>query len=277
MSVYNIIYYSRKPNNPSIPFLAIMRNEGLLSHFRLKCVEDINPASYPSWLRHGLPVMMVHGIQQPLIGEKAYAWVNVAKQFNKQRVMQQNMINTHNYNLNQNPTMMSGMNQGQGMGQPIIQRKEFEGFTEKEMGCFSDQFAALKTDSHMPQNFVPRDMYDQMKLFTPEAGLKPIKMDKKTSTLKMKELEKDRQNQETFFKNEVDDLHRKATALASAGLLSSTMNTINSNEVKINSMSSNMSMPNSQPMPQQPMMMPQQPMMMQPQQPMMMPQQRMFR
>lgn len=140
----NILFYSRICSLCNNVLIAL-RNENLISHFKLFCVDD-NLNSIPKNIKK-VPTMMVEGVDKLLIEHEIFEWIKQVK------------FLRHNINNIKNTSSPSN-------NDPI-------GWIEKEMNGISDSYAYKDVDKAMVHSYSStNDTNDS--IFTPKETNKKI-------------------------------------------------------------------------------------------------------
>ena len=140
----NILFYSYKCQDCR-SLLFLLKNENLLSYFKLICVDDKLDKLPQNMI---VPTMIILNIPKPLVAHETFEWINQIK-----FIRQQQTINV-NQNINQNNILT--MNNKKG---PI-------GFDEEIMSGISDKFAFTKIDNPLPHSYFNVGQEDKNAIFT---------------------------------------------------------------------------------------------------------------
>jgi hypothetical protein len=172
----NILFYSKNCST-SLNLLQLMKNENLIQHFKLICVET-HMNNIPKDIKR-VPTLIVKDIPKPLECADAFKWIENIKYIRHQNINKTNQIKQH-----------------------IINKKSPHGYADLEMGGFSDEFAYLLTESAQPQSFV--GCQEKNIIFTaPEQG----KLSNNEQNNKIKDIQNIRKTQddhiEKLFHNNI--------------------------------------------------------------------------
>ncbi len=174
----NILFYSRKCGTCK-NLITLLQNENFLAYFKMICVDDIGREQLPPQIKM-VPTMIVTGVNKPLVAEAAFKWIEQAK-----FIRQQELADTNKRIIQQNLVNMAKNN-----------KKGPLGFVEQEMTGISDTFAYKDIDKAQPHSYVGAGDENKNSIFTaPEQG----KISKNEQLTKIKEMEKDRNEQEENY------------------------------------------------------------------------------
>ena len=181
----NILFYSRGCDTCK-NLISVLQNEGLINHFKMFCVDD-KLSQLPPQITM-VPTMIVSNINRPLVAEETFDWIKqikfIRKQQNNQNVLKNNLMNM-NINMKKNPA----------------------GYEEDAMGGVSDKFAHKDIDKALPHTYFGLGKEDKNVIFTaPEQN----KLSKDDQIKKIKEVEANRNDQETQYQDIMKKQHLEA-------------------------------------------------------------------
>lgn len=175
----NILFYSRECN-ACRNLLKILKNENLLSYFKLFCVDD-RLDEVPKQITI-VPTMIVSNINKPLVAQEAFEWVQKIKFIRQQ---QQQQFSIKNDQINQEPI----------------------GYIPLEMDGISDQFAYSKIDRPLVHNYFQIGDEKKHVIYTaPEQ----YKISKDEQLNRIKDIEKKRAQQEMEYSKIMKEQQLKA-------------------------------------------------------------------
>lgn len=156
--------------------IMLLRNENLLSFFKMICVDDKLGKLPKDIVR--VPTMIIVGINKPLTAHETFQWVEQMKFIRQQQVMDINKKIIQQYNTS---------NQQKG---PL-------GYSEEIMSGYSDNFAFTKSDNSLPHSYVNINDEDKNAIFTaPQEKHRVSKLEQQKIT---KEIEERRNMQDTEY------------------------------------------------------------------------------
>lgn len=145
--MYNILFHSVY-SDLCRDLIFLLRNEGFLQYFKLICVdEDLENCPV-----NVVPTMIVKGLRKPLEGNETLKWVEQAK------YIRQNWIMNMKKSIIQHNMMKMMM---QNRGGPL-------GFSNNEMGGFSDDYAYTDVDRAVAHVFFGYGEEKKNAIFTAE-------------------------------------------------------------------------------------------------------------
>lgn len=176
----SVLFYSNKCRS-CVDLLVILKNENLLSHFKLVCVDD-KLDKLPQTMM--VPTMIIPNINKPLAAQETFEWVNRVKFLRQQ----------------QTPTLANINNTDKKRG-PI-------GYDQEIMGNISDKFAFTQKDDALPQSYL--GVNDNHIIFTApnDKKLNKIEQLKLTNDLNSKRGEQDTVNSKTMREEQANAIMR---------------------------------------------------------------------
>ena len=171
-----ILIFSKKCQSCA-NLIVILRNMNLLLNFEMVCVEDIisQNKQLPQNIKT-VPALIMPELNSILQGKETFEWVEKIR------------VNMIKMNMLKN-----------------VQQSGPNGFTNVEMGGFSDNFAYTMTDLPQPKSFLPYGKDDEYAIYT---GVEITKIGNKELDKLIKDSESKRKEQEKNI-NEVMDNNRK--------------------------------------------------------------------
>ena len=174
----NIIFYSEKCELDKT-LLRILQNENLLKFFKLWCV-DGRTNKLPPYITH-VPTMIVSSENKPLVGKETLAWIEKVKFFRQQKIAEENK------------KIIVQTSAGQ-------QDTSIKGFTNMEIGEFSDKFAYAdpKVNISLPQTYFNIGDEKTNWIFTPP-NTNAEKMNKDEQNKYIQDMTKAREKQDETY------------------------------------------------------------------------------
>ena len=182
----NILFYSRNCVSCA-NLIQIMKNANLLHNFNMFCVDD-HLNDLPPHITT-VPTLIVGELKQQFVASDAFKWVESVKFMN-----QQNMIE-----MNKKIIMANMIKNAQMMGP--------HGYTNVEMGGFSDNFAFTDVDHAQAHTFFGYGKEGDNTIFTaPEEKdkLNNREQNRKISEIETKRKEQDKQLMSVMKQNQLD-------------------------------------------------------------------------
>lgn len=223
---FNMFFYSRSldPKNTSKELFEIMQREGVLSHFKLVCIEDYPRGQAPVKL---VPTIIEQGRSNLLVGTDAFKYIANMTAMKKVQTIQQNMIQNRSYKdqSNQFWQLKNKMMQSQTDRKSKFKTIDYSG---KEMSASTDSYAFVDENNNnaFPQHFVGinknqygQTIYDADKICTAPESKDANALKKKDTDERTTKLKESRKEQDKIMKDQADQLNRKRVELAKAGLL----------------------------------------------------------
>lgn len=174
----NLLFYSNKCR-VSMSILNILKNENMIQHFRMICVDDPNVVkNLPSGIDR-VPTMVIPSIRRKLVGTEILVWVKTVKSQNNRLV-----------NQNQKVPETSD-----------TQVKAPIGFISQEMSGLSDTYAYTNIDEIPRHTYQSCSDFDKSTIFTaPETNTK-INSQIQPTRIKTLEITREKQDRDlkTFF------------------------------------------------------------------------------
>lgn len=171
----NVFYYSRV-SKLCLDLICMMDNYGILTRFKLKCIDDMQ--ELPKSLER-VPTLVVIGIDKPLVANEAVKWFNDNRLF-----LQQQSSELQDKKLLYN--MTKNMYDQQGP----------KGFSSNELGGLSDDFAYTEADQAQPKTFCLYGNDTDVILTPPKDG----KINEETQKKLLAEFEKTQKSQESEYR-----------------------------------------------------------------------------
>ena len=171
-----ILIFSKKCQSCA-NLIVILRNMNLLLNFEMVCLEDViaQNKQLPPNIKT-VPALIMPELNSILQGKETFEWVEKIR------------VNMIKMNMLKN-----------------VQQAGPNGFTNVEMGGFSDNFAYTMTDLPQPKSFLPYGKDDEYAIYT---GVEINKIGNKELDKLIKESESKRKEQEKNI-NETLDTNRK--------------------------------------------------------------------
>jgi|688.fasta_scaffold214568_3 hypothetical protein len=172
----NILFYSQKCETCK-NLLVLLKNENLLGHFKLMCVDDkLN--SLPQNMV--VPTMFLVNINKPLVALEAFEWVKQMKFIRQQQILDINkkiiqQTSTHGDNIKKGPM----------------------GYDNIIMGSVSDKFSFTKNDNPLPQSYFGVNEENIHAIFTAPKEKEAISKSEQSKLIK--ELESRRTQQDSDY------------------------------------------------------------------------------
>ena len=162
--IMSVLFYSNKCQS-CVDLLIILKNENLLNHFKLVCVDDKLDKLPQTMI---VPTMIIPNINKPLAGQETFEWVNRVK-FLRQQQQTKVLVNNVVDDKKRGPM----------------------GYDQEIMGNVSDKFAFTQKDDALPQSYV--GVNDKHAIFTAPTDKKISKSEqmKLTNDLESKRNEQD--------------------------------------------------------------------------------------
>ena len=183
----NRIYY-RSNDPPSLRLLGILRDGGCIGYFRLECCDKRRPPAAVQYY----PSMYIVGATKLLVGAEAFehaqSLVNCKKQ---QTAVVQHTTAAYQAKLLEVKQRFANGNDG-----PL-------GFSDREMGSFSDAYALVAQDGYMPQTFQTANKTgapEDQQIITPDKEMFG-KMSQEEQSQRLKMMEGERSKQDGYFKS----------------------------------------------------------------------------
>lgn len=173
---FNLLFYSQLcPTCRDL--LMLLKNENLISNFKLICVDD-KLDRLPPDMR--VPTMSIVGLSRPLVVHEAFEWVKQVKFIRQQNAMRH--VNQQQHNNVQNTTR----NGAHG----------FMAYDSDIFGGISDKFASTETDNPLPHSFFGVGDEEKNAIFT---APKDESINSSEQMQRMRELENKRTTQDNNF------------------------------------------------------------------------------
>ena len=158
--------------------IMLLRNENLLSFFKMICVDDKLGKLPKDIVR--VPTMIVVGSNKPYVAHETFQWIEQMKFIRQQQIMDINKKIIQQYNT---PNQQKG---------PL-------GYSEEIMSGYSDNFAFTKSDNSLPHSYVNIHEEDKSAIFTaPQEKHRVSKLEQQKIT---KEIEERRNTQDVEYQS----------------------------------------------------------------------------
>jgi hypothetical protein len=172
-----------------------MQNAGIIGLFRH--IDVSMPGTIAPKGITDIPTLIISNIQEPLVGQQAFLWVENTKKWQEQNSRVQKMIQSNIYQFQHLKSNNSQNNNKES--------DKLLGYVDNEMTGFSDKFCLLKEDSALPQNFI--NYGESISIYTaPEEK----KIDKNTQASLMQDIMKKRDEQDKINKVNINQTIEKA-------------------------------------------------------------------
>lgn len=187
----NRIYF-RTTDEPSKKLLGILSRGSCLGYFQLECCDKKKPPAAIQFY----PTMYIVGSPKLLVGVEAFEYAQTLVAHRQQQgKMAQSMNIAYQAKLIE-------------LRQKISSKDDLLGFSDREMGSFSDAYALVAHDGHLPQSYQShnqlnkdsgnKDNNEDGGIITPEIADK-MTADEQAQRIKM--MTSEREKQDGYFNN----------------------------------------------------------------------------